>query len=122
MRRIVAVIAGVVVAYVLYVVLALALLAPDADLPVALFLPMSLATFIGGVLCGYIAQTVPPPRYAVAILYSPGLYLFLAGIPFLADTIQEAKELMVAAGLVWILASIPGVLFGVRLHEQRAAV
>jgi hypothetical protein len=121
-RRIVAVIVGIVVAYVLYLVLALALLAPDVDLPVALFLPMSLATFVGGVCCGYIAQRMPSPRYAAAILHSPGLYMFLAGTPFLAEPIQEAKELMITAGVVWILASIPGVLLGVRLHQQRAAV
>jgi len=131
MKRLVGIAGGVVTGGFLYVVLAFGVLgpiqkasgrSPEAYLGVAFFLVMPVALFCGALLCGYVTRDLPRPKWVMAMIHSPGLYVFTISIPSLRGTISEFQSFMVAAGCVWIAASVPGVLLGGWLSRRRAAL
>ncbi len=130
MRRVLAVVAGIVLGNAIYFGLVLAVLqpiqqasgqSPEEWLGVAFYGLMPSGLFAGGVLTGYIARTIPTPRWRFGTLHAPGLYTFLMSVPFLFDTIPSFQIFMLVAGLIWVVASTAGVLRGASWHMRGAS-
>ena len=132
MRRVLAVVAGVVLGNAIYFALAFALAfvvlqpiqqatgeSPEEWLGVAFYGLMPLGLFAGGLLTGYIARAIPPPGWRFAPLHAPGLYTFLVSLPFLLNTIPSFQVFMLVAGSIWVVSSTAGVLLGARWYRRR---
>ena len=128
MRRVLAVVAGVVGGNALYYSLALGVLQPvqqaSGDSPeewmgVVFYVLMPLCLVAGGVLTGYMVRTLPEPARAFAILHAPGLYTALLVLPTLRNTIPSFQAFMLFASVVWVFSSTVGVLLGTRFYRYR---